>query len=485
MTDTPIRAPDKASDTRRLRAYDASEIANSAEAGRGRGLGELSIRPPTTSEMVRRAFREFLGLPLALSLGAVAAAIFISLLDHSPPDFVTAPRDWLANNLFTDEDQTLAILELFSGAMFTVVTFTFSTLLIALQQTGGSMGVQVVNGFISRRRNQVLLGFLLGAALFVALTRALSGGGIVPVLGSFASLVVASLAILTLAALFFMTTNQSRPSFVVDNLRARILQSRRSTHEMLLKTRRVSAIPDTPSRKVLARDHGYIADIDVEALSRLAERPGTEIELVCEIGDYMVHGDPVALVRGFDRDVSGDIVDALTMDSQRSLEHDPTSGLTNLFAMSWRTGSAALQNQETTVNAINAVSDVLTHWLHDAPFLLNDDPEWNVVYPDTALLQLVDGMERQLVVAANSAQCYVTAQIYGIVARTFADMPAEVADRACDMVVRSLPSLSAQVMTYNLENSMSRLADTLRDNNRAVVAAKIDARLEELVSKFP
>ena len=485
MTDAPLHAPAKATDSRRLQAYGASEVANSSEAGRGRGLGGLSIRPPTFGDMTKRAFREFLGLPLALALGAIVAAVLISLIDHNPPGFLDGPRGWLADNLFSDEGQTLAILELFAGAMFTVVTFTFSTLLIALQQTGGSMGVQVVNGFISRKRNQAFLGFLLGAALFVALTRALSGGGIVPVLGSFASLIVASLALLCLAALFFMTTNQSRPSFVVDNLRARILESRRRTHEMLLETRRVSAMPDVPGRKVLAVDHGYVADIDVESLSQLASGPGAEVELLCEIGDYMVHGDPVALVRGIDRDVSGEVIGALTMDSQRSLEHDPTSGLTNLFAMSWRTGSAALQNQQTTVNAINAVSDVLTHWLHDAPYLLNDDPKWNVVYPDTALLQLVDGLERQLVVAASSAQCFVTAQIYGIVARTLADMPTEVADRTCDLVVRSLPPLKPQIMTYNLENAMMRLASTLRDNERPVVAAKVEKRLEELVSKFP
>jgi len=484
MTNPTLKVAPHAEQSLLLATYENSEVANTAKAKRPPArLDKPEIQQPTWWETIHRAFKQFLGLPILMCVVAIFLAVTVSAWDRNPPELLLGVRGWITTHMQTDADQTFSLLELLAGSMFTLTTFTFSLLLIALQQSGGSMGIQVVDGFVSRKRNQAVLGYLLGVVMFVTLTRAIGEPDSNPALGAFLSLILSLISIVLLAALFYMTTNQSRPNFVVDDLRARILHSRRSSHDMLRNTRRVSFLPEMEYDEVICRARGYISQIDFSALSKLISGSEQEVELVCEIGDYMVFGDPVARVRGLG-DVADSVRNALSLDSQRSLEHDPTAGLTNLYAMAWRTGSAAQHNQETTVNAINAMSDIFVHWLHDEPLLTEAAGTWAIVYPDTALLQLIDALEHQLVVASGSKQPMPVASIYSLIARTMDRMRPEVLDRISDMVIRSLSTWNAHVLTYQLETAIRQLVQTLRANDRGDVADKVDAALESKIEKL-
>ena len=300
---------------------------------------------PSFGSRLAKAFKEFMAIPVGLCALGAGLAVLMTWIEGAQPSLTEPVLSFLRRHFHSDPAKMADLLGLLTTAMFGLSTLTFSVLLIALQQSGASLGIQVVDGFIRRRRNQVVLGFILATTVYVLLSRALVMPPHNPLAASFVALLFGLLALITLAALFYMTTNQSRPTFVVNDLRLRALEARRAQYPFLDRTRREPANPDNAYVTVKADRHGYVRSIDFDALRKVAVgSPGSEIELVCEIGDYLVWGDPVAHLRGLSDAAVDPVRKALDQASQRSLAVDPTVGLSNLQTITRRTGSDAQQN---------------------------------------------------------------------------------------------------------------------------------------------
>ena len=124
----------------------------------GKGLSNLFLA-------VRRALAEFLFVPTMIIVGFLTLAFGTYVLDSQRIAFLLPFRDFLKSHVFANSEATSGLLEAIAGGIITLTSITISLLLVAVQQSAGSMTGQVFDQFLRRRMNQVYFGFFVGLAL--------------------------------------------------------------------------------------------------------------------------------------------------------------------------------------------------------------------------------------------------------------------------------------------------------------------------------
>ena len=120
--------------------------------------------------------------------------------------------------------------------------------------------------------------------------------------------------------------------------------------------------PAAPFRTVLATDSGYLQMRDNEDLLQLASEKDLVIRLLCEPGDFVVAGAPLAHLwphtAGAD-DVDGRINRACILGVQRTLVQDVTFGINELVEVAIRALSPAINDPFTAMTCLDWLGEAL------------------------------------------------------------------------------------------------------------------------------
>jgi len=445
---------------------------------------------PRLVATIRRAFVEFLGLPLAIVAGFVVLAAVASLLDHSAAGgALETLHAALRRHFFRDSESTSGLLATIAGSVITVTSITFSLLLLAVQQAAGALTPQVYDQFLRRRVNQVYFGFFVGLALYTLVILASVDRPYNPVFGAALALVGIVVALMLMILLLYTTINQMRPVVVVDAIHDHVLLARRGQREWLAKTR---ATPRMQAARtvatVRAEEHGYVVGIDVAALAAIAsaERGDVEIVVPVSLGTFIAFGDVLAEIRGtalHDRDdAEARVRGAIRVEQQRDLDADPGYGIEQLAIIAWTSVSTAKSNPAAGLLVLHSLRDVMARWSADETErqLRVDPPDARVVYGDDVFARLLDAFETIAVVASESIQPQTMAEVARTFAVMFDRLPVPQRARAEDVVERVLAALGDHVLTGELEDALAQLVDALRRAGRSEAAARVDAALREL-----
>ncbi|MEO6030624.1 MAG: DUF2254 family protein, partial [Burkholderiaceae bacterium] len=159
---------------------------------------------------LHQAYAEFLLIPTLVITGFLLLAALTFGLDHSDAAGLLPLRALLQAYVFADAAGTGDVLATISAGIITITSITVSLLLIALQQSAGSLTHQVYDQFLRTWHNQVYFGVFVGLPVFALVTLA-SVGPLNPVFGGTIALLSTILALCLLLVLFYTTVNQMRP----------------------------------------------------------------------------------------------------------------------------------------------------------------------------------------------------------------------------------------------------------------------------------
>lgn len=449
---------------------------------------EIPIDRPSAWRRVRRAVQEFLWVPTAIMAGFVALSVVVIWLDRSPPGWLEPLRGVLAAHVFQEAESTRAFVGLMTTGLITVASITFSMLLLALQQSASMVGAQVVYSFLLRRRNQVLLGFILAAALFVLATRAGASNGFAPVLGASVSLVLTAAALYSLAVLLFMAVNQMRPQVVLSEVRTVTLEARRRQRDLLLATYRSSRYEGGTEVSVRTEEHGYVRDVDVAVLREgLRSREGeVEVEICAEIGEFVGYGDELARVRAARPSeaerLAGVVREAMVLDYQRAVERDPSFGVQQIHMAGWSSGSTANHNPGVAFDAVRNLRDILGRWSATYAEVEASDGTLPVVYPDGLVERVIEALEALALVSTESLQSATFEEVLHAYRLSFGALPARMQDRVATSLGRLVTGLGDLLLTPQLERALEGMASALRAAGHTDAAATVETATRQMAS---
>ena len=435
--------------------------------------------------MLRRAFSEFLTMPSGIIVAFLLLAVFTHFIDRSRMAWLEPVRAVLQSLVFGNAKATSDLLGTIASGLITVTSITISLLLVTLQQAASSLTTSVFDQFLRRRLNQFYFGFFVGLSLFALVTLASVNERFNPVFGATAAFLLTVLALCLLILLMYTSINQMRPAEIIEEIHRLTLLARSRQLDIVQRTRRTSRSRATVMVPVMARNHGYMTRVDIDAIGGAARDAGedVEVEIRPSIGDFVAFGDMLACIRAGTRDQARSVEDAvdcgIALESQRDVALDPGCGIEELEMIGWTSISSAKSNPAPGLLAIRSLRDVLAHWSVEASDD-DDEAQFPVVYADNAFPRLMDAFEDFAIVASESMQHQAYIAVVETFTAMYARLPPAQRARAEDTVLRILSALGDFVLTRNLDAALLALAARLQAAGRKSTADCIRAARDEL-----
>ncbi len=426
-----------------------------------------------------RAFREFLRTPTLVVTGFLLLALGLYLVDHLDVAWVKPLREVLRQRLFVDSSTTSDFLAAIAGGIISVTSITISLLLLAVQQSAGSLTSAVLDQFLRRTRNQVYFGYFIGLALYCLVVLSTVHHASNAVLSATAGFVLTLVALYMLILLLYSTIHQMRPTVIVAAIADHTLHARDKQRDLLARTRRrpMRTIYAADTTRIDAERRGYLVRIDLDALASATQGlDGMEIILLLQIGSYVVQRDPVADIHGGDPAQRERIADkvrkALVIERHRGMDGDPGYGIGQLARIAWVTISTAKSSPGPASHAVRALRDLLSRWA-DEPVAAADVDVLPVVYRDSVPMDVVDALESAVVACSESRQHQSFAEILRAFSTTADRLPLAQRDAMAAMIERSIAGIGEHVLTRDLGEALVDAGDALRACGRPEAAARI------------
>jgi uncharacterized membrane protein len=433
---------------------------------------------------VRRSFSDFLLVPGTTVAAFLLAALAVCAIDRPSVGWAAPLRGFLQAHIVTDARATGTLLATLAGGLITLTSITFSLMLIALQQSAATLTAQVIDQFVRRRMNQIFFGGFVGCAVFVLVVLARSDGGTPPVLGVIASLVVTVGALGALIVQLYVTLNQMRPHRIVEAIHDLTLAAReREARTILDRTRRRPALTGPAATTEVRSDaNGYVAQIDLDRIGRIARRAAGEVEvrLRVSLGDYVCVGDLVAEVAATQPADSSlvcpEVRDALGLERERDLQIDSGYGIEQLTMIGWTSVSTSKSNPSPGLAALHVLRDLLARWTAQPGRNPSAAPALQavpVVYRDRVVECVFDAFESFAVAASESMQHQSCLTVLDALAKIFGRLPASGRRRSEDLVCRIISMLGDHVLTMQLDHVLTELTRVLEREGAAETAGAL------------
>jgi uncharacterized membrane protein len=445
---------------------------------------ELS-RTPYLGRRLRRAFREFLKIPLAMLAAFGALAALTIFLDLSSLAVLRRAREPLRRLI--PADAAVELLVQVAPAVLSVASLTFSVLLVAVQQNAAVYTPIVFDQFLRRRANQAHFGFFLGLSFYAFVLLAAVRPSNDMSFGALFLLLLTTVALVMLVTLIYGTIDQMRPTSVLPRVRDIALHTRYQRRPLLAHVRDRPRLPPEPATEVTNDGTGFIVDLRLAHLVDALRSSAGEVEVVLEnpIGTYLSPGDVVGHVRGADaaaRERAASAVRrAIVLDQHRDPETDPAYAMEQIAGVAWNAYSGAAQSPLVGAIAMRMLVDLFSRWVLEPP--LDPVPEHEVlpvVYPDLVVV-VVGGDLLRIPLVSTQGHATPSAEVMLAVADVIQDVPTRYADMIEDRLWRILPVLEAQVaFPAHLERSARHLVQAMRacgrDGFAQALEALVDAR---------
>ena len=439
----------------------------------------------------RRSFSEFLEVPSCTIAAFMLLALGTYALDTRSISWIEGPRTLLSQYLLTSDSSTETLLATLAGGMMTLTSITFSLLLLAVQQSAGSMTTQVLDQFIRRRLNQWYFGVFVGVTLFTLITLAANTTDRSPVFSAPAALLLPCGTLVLLIILLYTPLNQMRANRILEAIHDLSLEARERQRRVIARTRSTSRLSKSHvAQLVSSNNNGYFAYLHLDRIAKAAGAGEYEVVLLVSLGDYVCYRDVIAEVRAATASQSTAlataVLHAVDLERQRNLHVDPGYGVTQLGTIGWTSTSTARSNPAPALACLRNLRDLASRWSVERPLPVPDDA-LPVVYNDNLLEHVIDALESIGVAASESLQHHCAAEVLLTFAGLLERLPVGLQPRADDAVRRALSGLGDHVLTADLDQALSRLAETLSATGRANTEREVrtaHARLARTVGEL-
>ena len=455
----------------------ASSTAAKAKFASGyEGAGPIGL-----VALVRRGLDEFLAFPLTVVAAFIALAAFTLWLDNSEIGWIRSGREQLGRFVFVTESGTASVLGQLLGGLLTVISITFSALLLAVQQTATTLSNQVYSQFLRRRVNQLYFGFFLGLAVYDVAALAAAHPHFNPVYSASTAVVMTTAGLCLLIVVIYSTVDQMRPAVIVESLRDHTLSARERALALLCRTRRAPRSRAPVQATVFADDDGFLQDILLERLAGAVQGLGEdgEIEVLHPIGGFVAYDDQLATIRAHDRDAAKRIVErvreALVLRGERDLKRDAAFGIVQMESIAWTTASSAKSTPDAPRVVIHALRDLLGRWIADEspPGQPARQRVLPVVIRDRIHADALEALVTIGLASDESRQHVVIGAAFDALGQLLPRAEGELRASLLDGIRTLVPAMSDLPLTAALRETLSRLGRTLESGGAHEVALEI------------
>ncbi|MFD2639603.1 DUF2254 domain-containing protein [Piscibacillus salipiscarius] len=305
-------------------------------------------------------------IPVVYCLVALLLTLLIMFIDY---DRINYLDEYIPEILYTDAELGKDILGVIAGALLTMTTITFSTIMIVLTTYSSQFSPRTLQNFLTDQRTLTVLGVFMGGFLY-SIISLLFLHVEQPDKQILAAAFSVALSIICLG--FFAFFIQHVATFIqVSNLITSITEEAKNNleefHKKVDQTDYIKEldepiIPQSYSYKTELRSprYGYLQIIDYESLYEVAQEHDLIVVMTKEIGRFVIDDTPLAVVYHREEKKSPhDLIDAFTIGSERNASEDVQYTIQKLEEIALRAISSGINDPHTAIDCIQHLGKIL------------------------------------------------------------------------------------------------------------------------------
>lgn len=258
-----------------------------------------------------------------------------------------------------------SLLQLIGGGMLTVITVSFSAMLVVVGSVGSNASPRATPALIADPvAHHALAVFVTafafavaGIVLLAVAVEGPAGRGMMFIIG----IVVLAYALATLVAWIHHAARSLRLASVIARLHDSALHAIAAWREDPFCGAAPAPATASAGEAVTLERTGWLRRVDVAAIAAAAERSGAVVTLALRPGAFVHPGVTVAYVTGArtDSECRRAIAEAFAIGTDRSHAQDPLLGLDLLGEVARRALSPGINDPGTALECLNYIEDLL------------------------------------------------------------------------------------------------------------------------------
>ena len=299
-------------------------------------------------------------------------------------DFSDWGKEWKSSlSLISLKDASTArsIIATVAGAVLSLTVFSFSMVMIVLNQAASQMSNRVLSSMIANRFQQVILGFYIGTivyALFLLSTiRDVDSGIYIPALSIYLLILLTVVDIFLFIYFLDYVTQTVKYETIINRVKDKALDTMRKKFEPLHEENVSWEILPYAEIKVL--ESNYFQSYDIEKMLKIASAENLHINILYPQGTFLLQGVPLIKVYGesaISDNVLSKIAAANDFFSGQPIDRNADYGFTQLAEIAIKALSPGINDPATAIAALNALADLFHFRLYRSlPRLTKDEQE--------------------------------------------------------------------------------------------------------------
>ncbi len=274
-----------------------------------------------------------------------------------------------------------SLLTTFIGGLISIMVFSFSLVMILLNQASSNFSPRLLPGLISNRRHQVILGIYNATLLYCIFTLvSIAPDGDKYQMPGFSVLLGIIFMTLSLGAFIYFIHSISQ-QIQVSTIMEKIFKK---SQERLLKLIDDEKYQDTKFGDtsnwdtIMSSKNGYMQDVRLKNLASLAEEHKLKIEIVPIKGVYILKGIPVLKYSGnIDDDIKKELLETVIFSQNELIEDNYVLAFKQITEIALKAMSPGINDPGTCINAIDFLTELFALRLtkKDKSFYFNEADE--------------------------------------------------------------------------------------------------------------
>ena len=322
--------------------------------------------------------------PIIISIGFLLLSWLMLEIDFTDwGKNIKSSLSWLS---LKDASTARSIVSTIAAGILSFTVFSFSMVMILLNQAASQMSNRILETMIGNRFQQMVLGFYIGTivySLFLLSTiRDINSGIYVPALSIYLLILLTIVDIFLFIYFLHFITESVKYSTIIQRT---YLQTKESLNKACtVETTKTSPVVIPDGYVVTSPESGYFQGYDIKQLREIAEDQHIEIYFMHPVGTYLLKGTPLLVVKGKES-LSSETRKKmfLTIDfyNGQPIERNPYYGFHHLAEVALKALSPGINDPATAVLSLNALTDLLAYRLHHfiQPMIWDDKDQLRIV----------------------------------------------------------------------------------------------------------
>ena len=305
--------------------------------------------------------------PAIIAIGFLILSALMLQFDFSETGkHIKASLSWLT---LKDASTARSIVSTIAAGIISLTVFSFSMVMIVLNQAASQMSNRMLESMISNRFQQFILGVYIGTivyALFLLSNiRDINSGIYIPALSIYLLLLLMVIDIFIFIYFLHYVTQSVKFETIIERVHKQTLNSLHRICTTQFPTALI--LPETTFQKICLPASGYFQGFNKKELAKLACEHDGVVHFLHPTGTFLLKGTPILNFYGtkkLSESEREDIMVAMDFYNGQPIDINPYYGFHQLAEVAIKALSPSINDPETAALSLHALTDLFAYKLY-------------------------------------------------------------------------------------------------------------------------